>query len=346
VSGDAVPIVEQVTADANTSTAAFSASDTGVITYRAGSFTTQTQLTWVNRTGQPLRLIGPPGVYRNPNLSPDGTRVALEVTNSRSSLQDVWVMDVASGTLAQRTFDPHNHIYPVWSPDGNRLVFGVDREPGSVFAVYERASDGTGSEERLLTAPTGAVPFSWSTDGRFLVYRTSPSVGGGLRLGVLPLSGDRMPHLYESSLAESTARLQTQATISPNGKWIAYISDESSGQQNVFVQSFPNSGSKYQVSHSGGIQPRWRRDSRELFYYAADGQLMAVPITGDTALNFGEAVPLFKPRLPYGPIPTTFVQPQYDVANDGQRFLLNVAVGQEDTPTITIIQNWTAALKK
>jgi hypothetical protein len=83
------------------------------------------------------------------------------------------------------------------------------------------------------------------------------------------------------------------------------------------VQSFPNSGNKYQVSHNGGIQPRWRRDGRELFYYAVDGQLMAVPITGDTALTFGAAVPLFKPRLPYGPIPKTFVQPQYDVANDG-----------------------------
>jgi Tol biopolymer transport system component/predicted Ser/Thr protein kinase len=345
LSGDAVPIIEQVNADPITGTASFSASDTGVITYRTGTANTLTQLTWVDRAGRPLGLVGAPGAYRNPNLSPDGTHVALEITNAQSNLQDIGVMDVASGTLARRTFDRHNHIYPVWSPDGSRLVFGVDREPGSEFAVYVRPSDGTGTEERLLAAPGSAVPFSWSADGHFLVYRTYPT-GGGLRLGILPLDRDRTPYIYETSLAESAARLQTQAQISPNNKWIAYISDESSGQQNVFVQSFPNAGSKYQVSQSGGIQPRWRRDGRELFYYALDGQLMVVPITGDTALAFGAAVPLFRPRLPYGPIATPFVQPQYDIARDGQRLLLNVVVGQDDTPSMTVLQNWTAALKK
>jgi serine/threonine-protein kinase len=330
VSGDPVPVVEQVLTKAN-GTAEFSVSRTGSLVYVAGTtLSATTHLTWVDRAGRPTGTIGLVGPYRNPALSPDGTRVAVERTDPQSGTQDIWLIDVARGVASRFTFDAHNDIYPVWSPDGSRIAFGSDRD-GGVFGLYEKPANGATSEVLLLKAAEGAAPYSWAPDGQMLVYRT-----GQFRLGLLPRAGTQKPHLLEQ-----TAFLQGPAQVSPTGRWIAYSSSES-GRQEVYVRSFPTPGGKYQISKDGGNLPRWRRDGKELFFYSLDGQLTAVPVGGDTALDVGTAVPLFRaPLLPGG----IGVRQQYDVTRDGQRFLLNLITDDTPTATITVVVNGTAGLK-
>ena len=216
-------------------------------------------------------------------------------------------------------------------------MFGSDRE-GGVFNLYQKRADGVGPEEPVLKAPTDMVPNSWSPDGRALVYRTNATP---MNLGVLPLVGDRKPRLFEPSKVN-----QATGQVSPDGRWIAYHSSES-GRTEVYVQSFPAPGvGKWQISKDGGADARWRGDGRELFYYALDGRLMAVPMTGSTALQVGVAVPLFEARLLNGPDTHTGFKQQYDVTRDGQRFLINVPLEEASASPITVVLSWTAGLKK
>jgi len=333
VSGDPVPVVEQVLTKPN-GTAEFSVSRTGSLVYVAGTASATTHLTWVDRAGRPTGTVGPPGPYRNPALSPDGTRVAVERMDPQSRTQDIWLIEVARGVASRFTFDAHNDIYPVWSPDGSRIAFGSDRD-GGVFSVYEKPANGATSEVLLLKAPEGAAPYSWAPDGQVLVYRIGEGATG---LGLLPRSGTQKPHLFEQ-----TPFSQAHAQVSPTGRWIAYFSVES-GRGEVYVRSFPTPGGKYQISKDGGIRPRWRRDGKELFFNSLDGQLTAVPVAGETTLEVGTAVPLFRAPLLLGG--GTGFRQQYDVTRDGQRFLLNLITDDTPTATITVVLNGTAGLNR
>ena len=341
LTGDAVPIAEQLAFGASVNYLGFSVSDSGVLAYRSGTPNTRTQLTWFDRTGKTLGPTAQPGLYRNPTLSPDGTRVAVEATDPQSRTEDIWVVELARGVTSRFTFDPGNDIYPVWSPDGSRLMFGSDRE-SDVFNLYQKRADGVGSEQQVLKSPAEMVPNSWSPDGRALVYRTRPGGSSGVfNLGILPLVGDRKPHLFEASRA-----VQVTGQVSPDGRWLAYHSLES-GRYEVYVQSFPAPGAgKWQISKDGGANSRWRGDGRELFYYALDGRLMAVLIAGSTGLEVGAAIPLFEARMLNGPVPLGGFKQQYDVTRDGQRFLLTVPLEETAASPITVVLNWTAALEK
>ena len=254
---------------------------------------TRTQLTWVDRAGKALGSIGQPGPYRNPELSPDGTRVAVDALDPQGRTQDIWLVELARGVTSRFTFDPGNDVYPVWSPDGSRIVFGSDRE-GGVPHLYQKRADGVGIEEPLVKSSADMLPHSCSPDGRFLVYRTP--VNGRSQLGILPLVGEQTPRWFEPS-----GFLQQFSQVSPDGRWVTYASTES-GRYEIYVQSFPApGGGKWQISKDGGMYPRWRRDGRELFYYALDGALMAVPLRSATRLDVGDAVPLFQARLLNGP---------------------------------------------
>jgi serine/threonine-protein kinase len=332
VSGDAVPVVEQVLTKPN-GTAEFSLSRTGSLVYVAGTASATTSLTWVDRAGRPTGTVGTPGPYRNPALSPDGTRVAVEQTDPQSRTQDIWIIEVASGVTSRFTFDVHNDIYPVWSPDGSRIAFGSDRD-GGVFSLYEKFASGATTEVLLLKAAEGAAPYSWAPDGQVLVYRNAE--GAALRLRLLPRAGTEKPHLFEE-----TPFNQVYAQVSPTGRWIAYGSNES-GRPEVYVRSFPTPGGKYQISNDGGYLPRWRRDGKELFFYSADGNLTAVPVAGETVLDVGTGVSLFRASLPRG---GPGIRQQYDVTRDGQRFLLNLVADDTSTATITVVLNGTAGLK-
>ena len=185
LTGDAVPVADSVLADA-TGAAAFAASSSGVLAYRTGTLGAPTQLTWVDRAGRPLGPVGQPGRYRNPALSPDGTRVAVEATDAQARTQDIWLVELARGVTSRFTFDPGNDIYPVWSPDGSRIMFGSDRG-GGVFNLYQKRADGIGTDEPMLKSNVDMAPYSWSPDGRFVVYRTIAS--SAFNLGILPLAG-------------------------------------------------------------------------------------------------------------------------------------------------------------
>src|SRR5206468_12063754 len=160
------------------------------LVYRTGG-SARTQLTWVDRSGRPLGAVGPPGAYRNPALSPDGTRVAVEVTDSQSRTQDIWLIELARGVASRFTFDAHNDIYPAWSPDGSRIAFGSDRD-GGVFSLYEKPANGATSEALLLKAAEDVAPHSWAPDGQVLVYRIGEAAP--FRLGLLPRAGTQKPH--------------------------------------------------------------------------------------------------------------------------------------------------------
>ena len=338
LTGETIPFAGQVLANPATSSGAFSASANGVVAFRTGG-SQPTQLTWVDRAGRPLGPIGQPGAYRNPALSPDGSRLAVEMIDPAARTSDVWLLELARGVTSRFTFDAADDIYPVWSPDGTRIAFGSGRN-GGAFNMYQKLSNGAGGDEVLLKADgVETAPYDWSRDGSIVVRHNAAGV---FSLGLMASSGDRKVSVLQ---AGASGINKVQGQVSPDGRWLAYASNES-GRYEVFVQSFPNAGGTWQISKDGAVHPRWRGDSKELFYYAPDSRLMAVPIKGGTAIEAGAAVPLFAARLLGGPAVALGLKQQYDVTRDGQRFLLNALIEESAPSPITVVVNWTSALKK
>ena len=317
--------------------APFSAADNGVLAYRTGQRALTTAARMVNdRAGKLIEKAGQPGAYRNPKLSPDGKRAALEVVDPQGHNQDIWILELASGMLSRLTFDPHNDIYPVWSPDSSRIAYGSDRDAGR-FALYEKPANGSTGEQLVLQSGSetaAAAPYSWSPDGRFIIVRSFMS--GFFSLGVLTVGDKVQVRVFDPSPFN-----QTEGQVSSGGRWIAYHSNES-GRYEVYVQTFPSPGGKWQISTDGGSHPTWRGDGRELYYYSRDGQLMAVPISSNaTSLQVGPAMPLFNIRMLNGPNVSGGFRMQYDVASDGNRFLIDVPI-DDAPPAITLALNWMA----
>jgi Tol biopolymer transport system component len=338
LTGDPALVAERVLGSEFASYSGFSVSSNGALAF-LGQSIANTQLTWFDRKGHPLDTIGAPDLYdpETPQLSPDGRRVA--VARGFLSSEDIWLLDAAAGTGSRLTFDPAADETPLWSPDGTRVVFQSNRKDGR-SRVYQKAASGAGSDDLLFEEATGSVNLQdWSSDGRFLVY-VLRGPKGHQDLWVLPMTGAREPFpLLQTDFNQS------QAQVSPNGRWIAYTSDET-GHSEVYVQSFPGAGSKRQVSSAGGVQPRWRRDGQELFYLAPDAELMAVPVNGEADIEIGRANALFRTQLPTwaaGGPPEW--RTSYDVAADGQKFLLSNPPEQPGPP-ITVILNWPSVLKK
>jgi eukaryotic-like serine/threonine-protein kinase len=331
LSGAAAPIAEQVVTSLHQA-AAFSASQTGTLAYRTGTLAVPTQLTWVDRAGRRLGTVGRPARYRNPALSPDGTRLAVEMTDVDQRTQDLWVVELARDTSTRFTFDPHDDVYAAWSPDGAWIMFGSDRD--GMFNLYRKRANGSGGDELVLKSPADMVPYSWTPDGSAVLYRTT---GLSINMGILSMVGPRTPRPFLPAPYNVTTGM-----VSPDGRWVAYQSFES-GKGEVYVQSFPRpEGGKWQISESGGIHPRWRGDGRELFYYSVDGRLMAVPIRSDDALAAGAPVPLFEARLLNGGTTAWGFRQQYEVTRDAQRFLLNLPLEEASPPSITVVVDWTA----
>jgi Tol biopolymer transport system component len=244
------------------------------------------------------------------------------------------VLEIARGTISRLTFDLAIDWFPVWSPNGNSIAFASNR--GGITDLYQKTASGGGGDELLFKSSDPKHPTDWSADGRFILYwRHTPKTKEDI--WALPTEGDRQPFpLLQTEFNEQQAR------FSPNGKWFAYISDESGAQQ-VYVQSFSAPGTKWQVSTRGGDQPRWRRDGRELFYMAADSKLMAVEVKTDGMFEVGVPKPLFETYSPrvVGPFAIDYV-----AAADGQRFLVRTALEQASTTPITVVVNWAADLKR
>jgi Tol biopolymer transport system component len=328
--GDAFSIADQVAGNSANGKVALSVSDAGIIAYRTGLSLIDRQITWLDRAGNRVGIVGPLGDYRALELSDDGKRLALTRLSDGSA--DIWLLDLARGVPTRLTFDPAVDNAPVWSPDGSRVAFRSQRNEKT--QLYQKLASGVGDDDPLPNVAGIAFTHDWSSDGRFIVYGTLGQ-GTGEDLWVLPLSGDQKPFGFLT-----TPFSETQARLSPDGRWLAYSSNES-GRIEVYVQSFPKPAGKWQISTDGGAQPRWRGDGKEL-YYLSSTRVMAVPITAAAGLEVGSATPLFDATFSTNPL--RFGATEYDVAADGQRFIVSAFTEARNTP-LTIVVNWTARLK-
>jgi len=296
------------------------------------------QLAWYDRKGAVLGTLGSPASYLEVELSPDGSRVAAFEDDDR---QDIWLFDLARNARTRLTFDPGPERCALWSHDGSQIVFTSN----GAKELYRKAANG-GAMELLLQSPEQKYPQDWSRDGRYLMY-VALDAKNGADLWVLPLEGERKP-----AKVLATPFYETQARFSPDGRWIAYRSNES-GSAQIYVRPFVLPGSsgtaanesKWMISNGGGYQPRWRRDGKEILYLSPSGQMMSVAVksTGD---SFQAAVP--KPLFDAIPdmASTQLVTTLWDMTSDGQQFLLNTTAADSKASPITVVLNWQAGLKK
>ena len=316
--------------------AAFSVSGNGHLSYLSGD-AAQTQAGWYDREGKSLGSIGPEGQFSEPCQSPDGKRVAWARSDAAMS-SDIWLLDVWRGTLTRFTFDAAADVSPVWSQDGTRIFYASNRDGGR-FGIYERISSGAGRDELLLKTNDNSFPDSSvvTREGEFLLFESENSKFR-FDLWVLPLTGgERKPIAFMQ-----TEFNETHAQFSPDGRFIAYVSDES-GRAEVYVATFPAAGGKWQISTNGGDQPQWRRDGKEIFYVAPDKTLMAVPVTAGNSFEVESPVTLFATRIATGGL--TGDRNRYVVAADGQRFLVSNVLDEEAKP-LTVVLNWNAGPKR
>lgn len=309
LTGDPYPIAEQVSSWLRKSI--YSVSETGTLVYRSGS--DSNRMIWRDRAGTHLGTVGEPGGFSQIALSPDETRVAVEADG------DIWVLEMASGALTRFTLEPSSEGDAVWSPDGRQLIY---QSEGSNLANLYRKSLGGGEGERLFESTEAQYPEDWSSDWRYVVY-----VSGGARaVYFLDLTAmEPKPTL----LSESTFQ-KDEYHFSPDGKWIAYNSNES-GRVEVYVASFPDLRPKRQVSNGGGCQPLWRGDGRELFYLQLDGKLMSVEIETTSGLEPTVPKQLFQTSISPNPLWN-----QYSVSKDGKRFLV---LEREESDQINLVLN-------
>jgi eukaryotic-like serine/threonine-protein kinase len=332
LTGDPVRLADPIGYDSAYNVGGFSVSADGLVAYRAGGG--RHQLTWFDRTGKAVGVAGESDSSNLlfPELSSDGRRVAVQRTVQDNT--DVWLMDLVRGGSTRLTFDAAIDTTPVWSPDGTQIAFSSNRK--GVNDLYLKPSSGVGTEELFLETPNYKTPQDWSKDGRFLLY-TQLDSKTGQDLWVLEMTGkERKPRVVVNTPAD-----ESRAQFSPNGRWVAYDTNES-GRFEIVVQPFPEPGRKWQLSTSGGIAPRWRADGKELYFIAPDGKLMAVSVAASsTTFEAGTPAALFPTRIVTTPNPKN----QYAVSRDG-RFLINQPVEESSTTPIMLILNWNPEQKK
>jgi Tol biopolymer transport system component len=326
--GEATAVVDGVRYERGFFQGVFSASETGILAYQRGEGETKTRVRWYDRAGNPGDYLTEPAFHFEARLSPDGKTAAV----STGDPGDIWLYDLSRGIRTRLTFDPMGDLGPVWSPDGKAIYYSSDRKVH--WRIYRRPASGSGPEETITAEAELASAWDVSADGRFLVYEQNATKAGRKEdLWILPLTGGDKP---TSFLAGPFS--ETEASFAPNGRWLAYTSDES-GRREVYVTSFPGREGRWQVSSGGGAAPRWRRDSREIFFVAPDRRIYSVEVRPGKAFEAGAPKPLFPTqiaRLPFA---------SYDVTADGQRFLVTELVRTEEPEPITLVVDWTAALR-
>ncbi len=338
--GEAVRVADPVGAATTLARPGFSTSDTGVlVVWPVASATAagDTELAIYDRTGKKLTSLGT-SQYRGFDVSPDGTRVATHL-HEASGGGDIWLLDLERGTRPRFTFDAlQDNSSPVWSNDGSRIAFASLR--AGMWGLYQKPADGTGQEELLFESSTPKSPSAYSPDGKSLLFENvDPKTRNDLWL--LPLEGDKKPVAYLRS-----PFFEGYGQISPNGRWVAYQSNESGQRNEIYVRSLSNLTGKWQVSIAGGTTPRWRHDGKELFF-GFNQRVFAVDVeaAGD-GLRFGAPKVLFESayRNPGHDTPSL----PYAVSGDGQHFFIPTAPSisaSADIP-LTITLNWTSALRK
>jgi hypothetical protein len=328
--GDVRHIGDRVSFDRTFGTANFTVSDTGALVYLAGNWK-RSQLAWYDEAGRDLGAVSPPmPAVSSVALSPDGRLVAIQRWDTEHQSHAIWVGDLARGSWTRLTFGKRGEMWPVWSPDARRVAF-TSLQEGGAPAISQKTVDGPTVEGVLMRQPTVLTPTDWSA--RYLLFHWMAE-GQNRRISAFPTSKS----VETVSLRESTFD-QGSARLSPDQQWLAYESNES-GVRDVYVDAFPSQGSRHQVSTSGGLQPRWRRDGKGLFFVTPDRHLMAVSFEGPGTQRLGIPrrlfdLPIENPTLVYSPS-------SYDVDPSGRRFLVSRAL-----PTLpealTVVTDWRAA---
>jgi serine/threonine protein kinase len=330
LTGEAVPVADPVQEGRSVAKGVFSASEDGLLTYVEGASGADRQLDWFDRAGKQVGAVPGADPYASVRISPDGKRLVYYLDTTG---YDVWSYDLARGVKTALTFGSgsgQGNTYPVWSPDGRRIIFSSYRN-GS-YGLYLKASDGSGTEELILGAVARIrFPTDWSPDGKLLTYIEGAL--GGWAIWMLPLEGERKPYLFHASQFS-----EREAAFSPDGKRVAYCSNES-GDYKVYVVPFPGPGGKWQVSPEGGCGPRWRRDGKEIFYLSSDNKMMVTEVkSSGSSFEIGSTHALFSTRA-YG------VFGRFDVSADGQRFAIPFEAGQPSA-AIALVVNWPTELKQ
>jgi eukaryotic-like serine/threonine-protein kinase len=306
---------------------AFSVSSTGTLAYHTGiGWPSRTQLAWFDRGGTEVRRLGQPVDQFAPKISPDQQRVAVVQGDSQGKL-DVWLIDVARDSRTRLTASTALSSLPIWSPDGTRILFNSNR--GDSWDLYVKPSNGVGSEELLLKSNVAKLATDWSPNGVVIYQQRQPN--RGYDIWAVPVEGDRKPWpVVQSEFNDINGQ------ISPNGRWLAYESDESLHSE-IYVQGFPQSSGKLRVSTGGGTRPRWNHNGRELFYLSPDRKMMSVDVQSDGAtFVIGRTRELFQTRAADAP----FVASVYDVTKDGKLFLISTAAEADTPPPTTIVINF------
>ncbi|HSW50300.1 MAG TPA: hypothetical protein VLH09_09010, partial [Bryobacteraceae bacterium] len=334
--GDPTPLTEDILASSGGAAAAFWTSDAGLLVYRTGGVSVKAKLIWMGRDGKRLGEAGNEDRYGSFRISPDGRRLAMGRYDYGNN-SDIWVFEFDRGVMTRLTFDPSQDGIPVWSPDGRQVAYFSARS--GVRQIFRTDAGGGGKEEQLTNRPNGVLAaYDWSRDGRHLLYTEVDSKTGNDIWG-LPLEGERKPiAVLQTSFSESSAQ------FSPDGKWVAYQSNES-GRTDVYVRAFPVSSGQWQLSSEGGTRPRWRADGKELFFLGpGSDKIMAAGIRVE-----GANLQSDKPRelFSVSPLDTSLGSP-YDVTADGQRFLVwqPSNAEQQGPAPLTVVTNWQARLKR
>ena len=330
LTGEASPIFTDIQYEPRIAHAAFSAIDGRVLVAQSGAGISMSRLEWFDRSGREVGAVGEPDVYSNVELGPNGKSVAIDKTDTGNQNSDVWIYDLQGESAKRMTFDPAIDAMPVWNPEGTRVVFASSRK--KTFDLYLKATDG-GQEEKAIEATPGEdkYPSAWSRDGKYILYTR------GTNLWFLTF-----PDLKSQLFLKAPSAMKS-GQFSPDGKWVAYASNES-GKWEIYVTSFPDAHGKWQISNGGGDQPRWRGDGKELFYLAPDGKIMAVAVQEGANFNCGAPAALFQANQKQ-PVATS-EQAAYAVTRDGQRFLINTYVKNGKIQPMSVVLNWDAEAKK
>jgi Tol biopolymer transport system component len=329
IKGTPVPVVEGVEYSAAFANSQYSVSETGSLAYiSGGSQANQRRMVWVNRNGAGQPLSAPPQPYEIVRVSPDGRRVAVELG------EQLWLYDLARDTLTRFTFEGTRNQNPVWTPDGKRIAFFSNKEV--IANLFWQLADGSGGLERLSTSQHVQIPKSWSPDGQLLAFdELNPKTQ--YDIWVLQMSGHKAQPFLQTPFNEGGA------TFSPDGHWLAYVSNES-GRPEVYVQPYPGPGVKWQISTEGGTEPTWNHNGKELFYRSGN-KMMALDVATQPGFIAGKPHMLFEGQYFANEWPQ--VSTVYDVSKDGQRFLMVKAAEQASSATqINVVLNWFEELKQ
>jgi len=333
VTGDVAPLAEHAAANLSVGRGNFTVSENGILTYVAGSGSAGVnRILWFDRSGKQTAETGEPGAYFSPRISPDGHKLAVAIEAPGTVNYNIWVFDLARSVPTRLTFSSSLDGHPTWSPDGKTIAFTSNRS--GQFHIYQTAADGTGTTSPVIVDDAGEYNPSFSPDGRYLIFRRlSVQSGAHFEIWAKPLYSN--PEAFPVVQSEAA-----HPALSPDGKWLAYSSQES-GRPEIYVVPFRQGSGKWQVSTGGGTWPRWRGDGKELFYLSLDKKIMSAEISVvGSSLVVGKVAPLFQVNV------ATSLGWFYDVSADGKRFVaLNQDQRQAAEP-LTLVFNWPALLKK